>query len=43
MDALIFFFRFAHFAKLEDFAVYTVIYAVYFFPRRLVRSESPTA
>jgi len=43
MHALIFCFGFAHYAKLENFAVYTVIYAVYFFPWRLVRSESPTA
>jgi Family of unknown function (DUF6498) len=37
MHMLIFFFAFAHFAKLESFAVYTVVYAVYFFPWRLVR------
>jgi hypothetical protein len=37
MHMLIFFFFFAHFAKLENFAVYAVVYAVYFFPWRLVR------
>ena len=37
MHALIFFFFFAHFAGLEHLAVYAVIYAVYFFPWRLVR------
>jgi hypothetical protein len=43
MHGLIFFFFIAHFAGLENFAVYTVIYAVYFFPWRLVRGESSTA
>jgi hypothetical protein len=37
MHFLIFFFFFAHFAKLENFAVYAVVYAAYFFPWRLVR------
>lgn len=37
MHMLIFFFFFAHLAKLENFAVYTVVYTVYFFPWRLVR------
>jgi hypothetical protein len=37
MHLLIFFFGFAHAAGLESFAVYTVVYAVYFFPWRLVR------
>jgi hypothetical protein len=37
MHALIFFFFFAHFMGLENFAVYSVVYAVYFFPWRLVR------
>ena len=37
MHMVIFFFFFAHFARLENFAVYAVIYAVYFFPWRLVR------
>jgi hypothetical protein len=37
MHLLIFFFAFAHFARLDNFAVYAVVYAVYFFPWRLVR------
>lgn len=37
MHFLIFFFFFAHFAGLENFAVYSVVYAAYFFPWRLVR------
>jgi hypothetical protein len=37
MHALIFFFFLAHFMGLENFAVYSVIYVVYFFPWRLVR------
>ena len=40
MHALIFFFGFAHFAKLENFAVYAVVYAVYFFPWRLMKRRS---
>jgi len=40
MHMLIFFFFFAHFARLENFAVYAVVYAVYFFPWRLVRRTS---
>jgi hypothetical protein len=43
MHMLIFFFFFAHFAKLENFAVYAVIYAVYFFPWRLVRRADSQA
>jgi hypothetical protein len=39
MHLLIFFFAAAHFAKLENFAVYAVVYAVYFFPWRLLRRE----
>ena len=39
LHGLIFFFGFAHFAGLENFAVYTVIYMTYFFPWRLVRRE----
>jgi hypothetical protein len=35
MHLLIFFFAAAHFAKLENFAVYAVVYAVYFFPWRI--------
>jgi hypothetical protein len=37
MHLLIFFFGFAHAVGLDNFAVYTVVYAVYFFPWRLVR------
>lgn len=37
MHMLIFFFFFAHLARLENFAVYAVVYAVYFFPWRLLR------
>lgn len=36
MHLLIFFFAGAAFAKLDHFAVYAVVYAVYFFPWRLV-------
>jgi len=43
MHGLIFFFFLAHFARLENVAVYAAVYVVYFFPWRLVRSESPTA
>jgi hypothetical protein len=43
MHLLIFFFFFAHFARLENFAVYAVIYAVYFFPWRLVRRSPQPA
>lgn len=43
LHVLIFFFGFAHAAGLDNFAVYTVIYMVYFFPWRLVRrDETPT-
>jgi hypothetical protein len=37
MHLLLFFFFFAHFAGLENFAVYAAVYAVYFFPWRLAR------
>jgi hypothetical protein len=40
MHLLIFFFFFAHFARLENFAVYAVVYGAYFFPWRLVRRSS---
>jgi uncharacterized protein DUF6498 len=43
MHGLIFFFFFAHFLHLENFAVYTVVYAVYFFPWRLIRSADATS
>jgi len=39
MHMLIFFFFFAHLARLENFAVYAVVYAVYFFPWRLLRRK----
>ena len=39
MHLLIFFFAFASIAKLDHFAVFAVVYAVYFFPWRLVRQE----
>jgi hypothetical protein len=39
MHLLIFFFAAAHFAKLETFIVYAVVYAVYFFPWRLVKRD----
>jgi hypothetical protein len=35
LHLLIFFFAFAHFVKLENFLVYAVVYAVYFFPWEL--------
>ena len=40
MHLLIFFFAFAHFAKLENFGVYAIVYAVYFFPWRLLKRET---
>jgi hypothetical protein len=43
MHALIFFFFLAHFMGLENFAVYSVIYVVYFFPWRLVRGGDDAA
>jgi hypothetical protein len=39
LHLLIFFFAAAHALKWESFAVYAVVYAVYFFPWRLLRSE----
>jgi hypothetical protein len=36
LHLLIFFFAAVHFAELESFAVYAVVYALYFFPWRLV-------
>jgi hypothetical protein len=41
LHALIFFFAFAYFARLENFLVYAVVYAVYVFPWRLVRRGRP--
>jgi hypothetical protein len=43
MHLLIFFFAFAHFLKLESLLVYAVVYAVYFFPWRLVRRTPDAA
>jgi hypothetical protein len=43
MHVLIFFFFFAHFAHLESFYVYAVVYAVYFFPWRLLRKTAVPA
>lgn len=40
LHLLIFFFFFAHFARLDNFAVYAVVYAAYFFPWRLVRRSA---
>ena len=37
LHLLIFFFAFASFAKMENFLVYAVVYAVYFFPWRLLK------
>jgi hypothetical protein len=39
MHMLIFFFFLAHFARLENFAVYAVVYASYFCPWHLVRRQ----
>lgn len=41
LHLLIFFFAAVHFAKLDGFAVYAVVYAVYFFPWRLVTRRVP--
>lgn len=45
LHLLIFFFAGAHFAKLDGFPVYAVVYAVYFFPWRLLfaGSSKPSA
>jgi len=40
MHMLIFFFALAHFAKFENIVVYATVYAVYFFPWRLVRRRA---
>ncbi|MEX2043779.1 MAG: DUF6498-containing protein [Opitutus sp.] len=42
MHLLIFFFAGAHAAKLDGFLVYAVVYAVYFFPWRVLRREKVT-
>jgi hypothetical protein len=41
MHLLIFFFAGAHFAGLDNFLVYVVVYAVYFFPWHLLKRETP--
>jgi hypothetical protein len=41
LHLLIFFFAGASFLKVENFAVYAVVYAVYFFPWRLLRRAQP--
>lgn len=43
MHALIFFFAFAHFAGMDSFAVFTVVYAAYFFPWRLLSKGAQSA
>ena len=43
LHLLIFFFAFASFMKLENFAVYAVVYAVYFFPWRIFRRRKAAA
>ena len=43
MHLLIFFFAFAHFAKLENFYVYAVVYAAYFLPWRLLARPKAVA
>lgn len=43
MHMLIFFFVIVHLARLENFAVYATVYAVYFFPWRVVRKKEERA
>jgi len=43
MHMLIFFFAAAHLAKLDNIVVYAIVYAVYFFPWRLVRKPAAAA
>jgi hypothetical protein len=43
MHLLIFFFAGASFAKFDNFAIYAVVYAVYFFPWRLLGKEKTGA
>ena len=43
MHVLLFFFGFAHYAGLDNFAVYAVVYAVYFFPWRLLSRHAASA
>ena len=40
LHLLIFFFAFASFTHIDNFAVYAVVYAVYFFPWRLLKKSS---
>lgn len=40
LHLLIFFFAFAHYAHIDTFAVYAVVYGVYFFPWRLLRRSA---
>ena len=37
LHLLIFFFAFARFVKVDNFAISAVVYAVYFFPWRMLR------
>ena len=43
MHLLIFFFAFAYFMKWENFAVYAFVYAVYFFPWRMLQRRAAPA
>jgi hypothetical protein len=43
LHLLIFFFAGAHFVKLDSFLVYAVVYAVYFFPWRLLKKQEATS
>lgn len=43
MHLLIFFFAAAHFVHLENFFVYAVVYAVYFFPWKMARRDKEAA
>ncbi|HEX2862745.1 MAG TPA: DUF6498-containing protein [Lacunisphaera sp.] len=43
LHLLIFFFAAVHFTGLDNFFVYAVVYAVYFFPWRLVKAENVAA
>lgn len=42
LHLLLFFFAFAHFAKLDSFLIYAVVYAVYFFPWSLIKRDKAT-
>lgn len=43
LHLLIFFFAFAHFVKLDNFLVYALVYAVYFFPWKILKDKEPQA